>query len=155
MTKPLTSTDGIQIVDPQQLTRDQRLERWASALDKLGDAPLCTLRETEHQHPCERILLRQDNSPLTVAFEEPVLRSAGLEGDTFGEASRFFSLSDQELHHILCYCHFGTTVRASEAAARVRSMKTQARSSNVPTWTLGIWLGVVASGTGLLLVLGA
>lgn len=153
MTKPLTSMEGIQIVDPQQLTRIQRLERWALALETLSDAPLRTLKETEHQHSDERLLMREDNSPLTVAFEEPVLRSAGLRGDTFGEVKRFFELSDWELHDILCYCHFGSTVRASEAAARVRSVKAQGRASRAVAWMCGTLLGAVAGGTGILLIL--
>ena len=43
MTRPLTSTKNIQILDPQQLTRSQRLERWAMALERLGDCPLQTI----------------------------------------------------------------------------------------------------------------
>lgn len=128
MTKPLTSIKTIQVIDPLQLTRGQRLERWAAALERLGNAPLNTLRETEHQPYFERMRLRQDNSPLTVAFDEPVLQSAGLRDDTFGEAARFFDLSDWELHNVLCYCHFGQTVAASEVAARVRAMQRQVES---------------------------
>jgi hypothetical protein len=154
MTRPLTSTKGIQILDPQHLTRSQRLERWAVALERLGDAPLRTLRETEHEHYYERLRMREDNSPLTVAFDEPVLRSAGLKDDTFGEAARFFSLSDWELHNILCYCHFGATVSAREVATRVRAMQRQADSfvRNVAQrYALGA--GVLTCGIGVALLL--
>jgi hypothetical protein len=153
MTKPLTSTKGIQVLDPQQLTRSQRLERWAIALERLGDAPLRTLRETEHERYHERMQMREDGSPLTVAFNEPVLRSAGLKDDTFGESARFFNLSDWELHNVLCYCHFGSTVSAREVATRVRSMHQQVDASAkslAHKYLLGI--GAVTCGIGFALL---
>jgi hypothetical protein len=64
--------------------------------------------------------LRQENSPLTVAFEDPVLRSAGLTNDTLGEVARFFGLSHWQLHEVVRNCHFGETVAAEVVAARVR-----------------------------------
>ena len=154
LTRPLTSTTGIQILDPEHLTRTQRLERWAIALERLGDAPLRTLRETEHEHYYERLKMREDYSPLAVAFDEPVLRSAGLKDDTFGEAARFFSLTDWELHNILCYCHFGTTVSAREVATRVRAMQQHADASGrtlAQKYALGI--GALTCGIGLALLL--
>jgi hypothetical protein len=98
--------------------------------------------------------MREDNSPLTVAFEDPVLRSAGLKDDTFGEAARFFELSDWELHTALCYCHFGPTVRASDVVGRVRSLQSGATTnigSSVRTYALGA--GALAGLTWLLLAL--
>jgi hypothetical protein len=156
LTRPLTSTKNIQVLDPQQLTRSQRLERWAIALERLGDARLRTLRETEHEYYYERQQMREDDSPLAVAFDEPVLRSAGLKDDTFGEAARFFTLSDWELHNILCYCHFGATVSASEVATRVRAMQQQSGSfaiSVAQKYALGI--GALTCGIGLALLLSA
>jgi hypothetical protein len=50
--------------------------------------------------------MRGDGSPISVAFEDPVLRAAGLENDNYGEAKRFFELTDGQLHEIICYCHF-------------------------------------------------
>ena len=68
------------------------------------------LRETEYRPAKEQSALRQENSPLTVALEDPVLRSAGLTNDTFGEVARFFGLSHWQLHEVVCNCHFGETV---------------------------------------------
>jgi hypothetical protein len=59
---------------------------------------------------------------LTVAFEDPVLRSAGLANDTFGEVARFFGLSHWQLHEVVCNCHFGDSVAAEVVAARVRRL---------------------------------
>ena len=61
-----------------------------------------------------RVTLR--NSPLTVAFEDPVLRSAGLASDQFGEVARFFGLSPWQLHDVVCNCHFGETVAAESGS---------------------------------------
>jgi hypothetical protein len=67
---------------PQKLSKKELLERWALALEKRKGARLCTLREIEHKSVKERSTLRQESSPLTVAFEDPVLRSAGLATDS-------------------------------------------------------------------------
>ena len=65
--------------------------------------------------------MRCDNSAISVAFSDPLLRSAGLESDTYGEAKRFFELSDGQLHPIVCFCHFGMTVSAARTAGYIRA----------------------------------
>ena len=123
------------------------------ALERLGDCPLQTLRETEHERYYERMRMREDGSPLSVAFEEPVLRSAGLKDDTFGEAARFFSLSDWELHNVLCYCHFGSTVSAREVASRVRAIQQQVNSPSTVAQKYALGIGALTCGLGLALLL--
>ena len=108
------------------LTRDrmskrQRLARWAEVLELEPQRYLRSLFETEHMSPRRRYALREDNSPLTVAFEDPVLRAEGLESDRYGDALKFFELSDGELHHIVCYCHHGPTMAPKAVARRVRA----------------------------------
>jgi hypothetical protein len=66
--------------------------------------------------------MRADGSPISVAFKDPVLRAAGLENDSYGEAMRFFELSDNQLHKIICYCHFGASVSAATAAHYLRKL---------------------------------
>jgi hypothetical protein len=109
-----------QVIYPQKLSKKERLERWALSLEKRKGARLCTMREVEDKPGKERSALRQENSPLTVAFEDPVLRSAGLTSDKFGDVARFFGLSHWQLHEVVCNCHFGETVAAEAVAARVR-----------------------------------
>ena len=58
---------------------------------------------------------------MSVAFNEPRLRAEGLAGDTIGDATAFFGISEMELHNILCFCHSGETMSAEMAAARVRA----------------------------------
>jgi hypothetical protein len=116
------------VIRPQKLSKKELLERWALALEKRKGDRLCTLRETEYKPVKERSALRQENSPLTVAFEDPVLRSAGLTSDRFGEVARFFGLSHWQLHDVVCNCHFGDTVAAEVVAARVRRLSARSRS---------------------------
>jgi hypothetical protein len=104
------------------MSRRQRLERWAEILEAIRHRHLDTLHETEFQSIEERDALRCDYSPITVAFRDPVLHSAGIKDDTYGEAIRFFEISDAELHDVVCYCRFGTTVSAAAAARQVRAV---------------------------------
>ncbi|TPK76107.1 hypothetical protein FJ934_02740 [Mesorhizobium sp. B2-4-12] len=101
-------------------TRAQRMERWAEVLDQHPSRCLAALSGTEHLHPAVREEARAAGSPLTVAFEDPLLRASGLKSDTYGEAKRFFELSDWELHDIVCSCHVGTMMQANWVAGRVR-----------------------------------
>ncbi|MDW9641368.1 hypothetical protein GOB48_05920 [Sinorhizobium meliloti] len=104
------------------LSRKERLERWAELLERDPHRRLSTLHETEYQPARVRAAMRGDGSPISVAFEDPVLRTAGMENDSYGEARRFFELSDEQLHKVICYCHFGATVSASTAARHIRAM---------------------------------
>ncbi len=117
------------------MSRSQRLERWAELLEQIPGRRLSTLPQTENQPVRTRVTMRADGSPLSVAFADPVLRAAGLEDDTYGEAKRFFELTDHQLHRTICYCHFGATVSASTAAHYVRKAL---RQRGVVAWLRGL-----------------
>src|SRR5919199_5210082 len=102
------------------LSRGERLERWAELLEREPERRLRALHGIEYGTPYERLTYRADGSPLSVAYADPVLRAAGLEGDTVGDAAEFFGLSHRQLHDLLCFCHYGGTVSAATAAAQVR-----------------------------------
>ncbi len=102
------------------MTRNERLERWVELLEQNPDRRLSTLNQTEYQPARDRAAMRSDDSPITVAFQDPVLRAAGLETDSYGEAKQFFELTDHQLHRVICYCHFGATVSAGTAAYHIR-----------------------------------
>jgi len=104
------------------MTRRERLERWAESLDRSPRAFLNTLHETEYKSMAERLALRDDDTPISVAFADPILRAAGMENDSYGEARRFFELSDEQLHGLVCFCHFGEHVSAAVIARRLRKM---------------------------------
>ncbi len=111
-----------------RMSKRRRLERWAEALERAPQHHLRSLYETEYMSPGRRYTLREDNSPLTVAFEDPVLRAEGLQSDRYGDTLKFFKLSDGELHHIVCYCHHGPTMAPRAVATRVRAPQTERKS---------------------------
>ena len=102
------------------MSRTERLERWVELLERNPGRRLSTLHQTECQPATERAAMRSNGSPISVAFEDPVLRAAGLENDSYGEAKRFFELTDRQLHKVICYCHFDETLSAAEAAHQIR-----------------------------------
>ena len=85
------------------MTRSERLERWAELLERRPERRLATLHGTEYQGGGAG------------------LRAEGLKDDSYGEAKRFFELSDWQLHEVVCYCHFGETVTGARAARHVRA----------------------------------
>jgi hypothetical protein len=116
------SSADIQPVPSQLMTRRERLDRWAEVLSRAPDRRLSTLGEIEFASPIVRPSMRADNSPLTVAFEDPVLLAAGLKSDRLGDALTFFQLSENEAHYIMCSCLHGRTMAAEAAAARIRNL---------------------------------
>ena len=105
---------------PRPMTKQQRLLRWAELLERRGDGLLLALAGTEYQPPEVRGTMRSPGSALSVAAEDPVLRAEGLKDDTYGEAKRFFEMTDTQLHDVVCYCHVGAMMPASRAAYQVR-----------------------------------
>lgn len=104
------------------MTREQRLKRWADVLKRIGPRPLEALRWVEFYAEPERRKLRREGSPIALAFADPVLRAAGLSGDTLGEAQLFFGLSDDEAHQLLCDCHYQGALTGRTASRRVRAL---------------------------------
>jgi hypothetical protein len=103
-----------------RMNRSQRLERWAELLERRPNRVLASLPGTEYRPMLERNVMRSDGSPLTVAFEDPVLREEGLRDDSYGEAKRFFELTDRQLHEMVSFCHVGFSLQSSRAAYSVR-----------------------------------
>src|SRR3954469_22605176 len=56
------------------MTRVERLERWAEALEREPDRVLTSIEEIEWKTNDERGAMRAESSALTVAFENPVLQ---------------------------------------------------------------------------------
>lgn len=112
---------GTQVAAEEQLprSREERLERWATLLEHAGR--LNCLHEIEHLPRKQRWTARKDDSPLTVAFQDALLRRAGLAGDTLGHAMAFFRLSEGEAHRIVCDCDCGADIPGWQAATSVRA----------------------------------
>lgn len=121
----LDKIQGVKSLDPlfargQKLSRSERLNRWAELLEALAGRPLRALEDVEYVSPAVRRELRKDDSPLAIAFDDPILRADGLKSDRLGDAMDYFGLSDRQAHWLLCDCHYGGRMTASEVAARVR-----------------------------------
>lgn len=109
-------------LSPRPMSRTERLVRWAAALDREGGRELNTLYQIEYMPRAKRRALREEDSLLTVAFNDPHLRAEGLAGDTVGDVLTFFGMKERELHDIACYCHRGPKMSARFAAARIRAV---------------------------------
>jgi hypothetical protein len=101
--------------------RRERLERLARILED-HNGPVQMLTQIEYLRRAERMLLRRDGSPLTIAYNDPVFRAQGLAGDRLGDAMAFFALDDREAHHLFCDCHYRTGVSSQVIGAQVRSV---------------------------------
>jgi hypothetical protein len=134
------------------MTLNARLARWAEVLEREPKRELKSLEEIEGRPKAERRAIRSDGSALTVAFEDPVLRAEGLASDRLGDASDFFGLSDGSAHYILCSCLQGHTLKASEAAQRVRNAVVQEQAGKQGLFILAgglIALLIISSLSGL------
>jgi hypothetical protein len=105
----------------RQTTRQRRLERLADILEA-HDQTVPLLTRMEYAPWDERPYLREDRSPLTIAFEDSGFRREGLSGDRLGNIMDFFELNDHEAHHLLCYCHYSGSVTSKMVAARAREL---------------------------------
>jgi hypothetical protein len=108
------------VEERRALSNNERLQRWADVLGSDPGRTFKTLRETEYRRHEERDAMRSDDSPISAAFADPILRAEGMRDDTYGEARRFFGLSERALHRIVCYCHHGAEISAQSAARVVR-----------------------------------
>jgi len=101
------------------MARREKLERWAALLDA-HKRRLRPLPGIEFMTPQRRAMLRGEDSPLALAFSDPVLRTQGLANDQLGHGTHFFELTSSQAHHLLCDCYYGGRMTAKELAARVR-----------------------------------
>ena len=101
------------------LSRRERLERWAELLERQPKRRLRSLGEIEFTPEEKRPELRSDESPITVAYEDPILRADGLKGDRLGDAMEYFDLSERAAHRLLCSCMNGWSMEAGVTARKV------------------------------------
>ncbi|MET0526844.1 MAG: hypothetical protein ABW003_00595 [Microvirga sp.] len=123
--KPVETLRGVAEVHEFKqgfLSRHERLERWAEILERQPKRRLRSLGEIEFTPEEKRPELRSDESPITVAFEDPVLRADGLRSDRLGDAMEFFDLSDRAAHRLLCSCMNGWSMEAGTTARKVRRL---------------------------------
>lgn len=135
--------DSADIVAVPSLSRRARLERWAELLEHQPER-MRAIADVEVGSRSERNARRADDSPLSVAYADPLLRAAGLQGDRIGDAAEFFGLSHRQLHLLVCSCHHGRTVEPQATARHVRALaqRTLAPTAAV-TGAIGVGLAAV------------
>jgi hypothetical protein len=116
--------------------REQRLARWSKLLLANPERELRSLHEIEHLSASDRRACRSDDSPLSIAYNDPLLRSSGLKSDRVGDCTDFFGLTDDQMHHAFCSCHTGVRLTGAEAAARLQAVvdRTHARHASGGLW---------------------
>lgn len=144
--KDLDYLRSVADVQPKPLSRQERLDRWISLLERDPERRLNSLGEIEYKPPAERALVREDNSPLTIAYQDPILRADGLQSDRLGDAMRYFGLSDGQAHYALCSCLSGHTAESGAFARRLRNVTGDvAWQQAIGAWALaGLAVGLPA-----------
>jgi hypothetical protein len=135
------------------MTKRERLEWWATLLEREPERQLSSVEEVEYGPIGAQKAKRADNSALTVAFADPVLRAHGLTSDRVGAAADFFELSHWELHQVVCSCHYGRAMAASTAAMRVRAMSRRAEPVTLARPGLIAAAGLSAAAAGVLIAI--
>jgi len=139
--KPVSELSNVADLVPEtqktSLTRRERLERWIEVLDREPERALKTLHEVEHKPRDARRAYRVDNSPFSVAFNDPILRADGLASDRFGDAVDYFDLSNEEAHRAFCSCFYGESMSAGAVAGRLRSITKPAIRAPLVIWGVG------------------
>jgi len=133
------------VAESPRALRRARLERLAKLLAQ-HDRPVTLFSRIEYLPEHELTPLRVDNSPLEIAYRDPVLRAQGLTSDRLAEGIAFFDLSPGEAHHLLCDCHYTGLVTGEMLAERSRWIADRASFGEMCTKLqarLGQWLGAV------------
>ena len=106
----------------------ERLARWAALLDEF-DSYVRLFEQIEYKPVTLQRASREDRSPVSIALRDPVLRLQGLGGETYGDAMRFFGISERRMHRIVCNCHYfhRRIVPSRDVAGQVRVAEARAR----------------------------
>lgn len=124
--KTLEQLERVAVLRPDrapEMSMAGRLDRWIYLLEQDPDRSLNALHQTEYQPHGSRDEIRRDDTAISLAYRDPILRREGLLGDTYGDARRFFGLSQRDLHWVTCDCHTGAKVDARSIAWRLRSVR--------------------------------
>ena len=117
----------------KKMSRRERIERWASLLEEHQGRLMPFLR-TEYLSYEARKVLRTDDSPLALAFSDPILRNDGLADDSLGEGIAYFGLSEHKAHRLLCDCHYRGTMTGAKVAAHLRLIAKGGLAQRIWNW---------------------
>ena len=124
------------MAQPIPLTRDDKLERWASLVERSTDR-IFVFHRLEYQSQYELDRLADPRSAFAIAAGDPVLKEAGLSSDKVGDGMRFFELSKYNVHAFSCDC--AGHISNSRMASRIRHLKSS-RPTSIKNRFFG-WLG--------------
>ena len=121
------------------MSRRERITRWADELERHGGS-LEALRRIEYLPDEQRRAYRGENTPLNIAYNDPVLRAQGLASDRLGDAMDFFEMSADDAHHLLCDCHYMGSLTGRGLAARLRRFA-EGNDGGVMSWARRVFAG--------------
>jgi hypothetical protein len=109
-----------------EMTRKQKLERWADLISECNDIALIhNLENWDHEiFNNERKLQYYGRTAFHVAADDPIFKKLGLIA-TVGSAIKFFEVSQSDLHEFSCDC--GGSISATRMARYIRNIAD-------PTW---------------------
>lgn len=131
MNKTLTPAElASSAVSFPTLSRHDKLVRWATIIRATPTAFLIFHRLEYQKLGVLRATTVHPDSAFAAAFKDPILKDAGLQGSTFGDAMDFFELNQGDLHEFSCDC--GGVISNEKMAKRIEGIAGVVDSSS---WT--------------------
>lgn len=124
----------------ESMSRVDRLRKWADAL-QAHQGHLNALQQIEYLPFRERRAYHGPNTPLTVAYNDPDLRAAGLAGETLGDIMDFFEMTNEDAHRLLCDCHYQGTMTGGGLAYRIRDYARRVERGTLWERAQGVFFG--------------
>ena len=119
-----------------RMSRRERLRRWADVVEQ-HSGQLRPFFRIEYLTPAERRDLRGEDTPLTVAFSDPILRADGLRSDRLGDGLAYFDIPEHVGHRLLCDCHYNGAMTNENVASRLRSLAAGGIVRRLWEWATG------------------
>ena len=116
------------MTQPIPMSRDDKLERWASLIERSSER-IFIFHRLEYRSHDELARLANPGSAFAIAAADPVLKVAGLNSECVGEGMRFFELSKDDVHAFSCDC--SGSISNSSMAGRVRGLKSSVPKTGI------------------------
>jgi hypothetical protein len=108
--------DEVALLAKPAMTRREKLLRFAEIV-RSRSVNFSLFDGLERYSPEQLQLSGTAGTAFEAAAADPILRDAGLTGNTVADAMKFFELSQHELHEFSCYC--GGAIANSDMANRI------------------------------------